>query len=47
MEEVSPKELRKFVFDRFLATARAPLVEEIMEEFQMVHDEVVRRLEEL
>jgi hypothetical protein len=47
MEEVSPKELRKFVFDRFLATARAPLVEEIMQEFQMVRDDVVRRLEEL
>jgi hypothetical protein len=47
MHEVSPGELRKFVFDRFLKTARAPLVEELMQQFQMGRDEVVQRLEEL
>jgi Alkylmercury lyase len=44
---ISPKELRKYIFDRFLETTRAPLVEEIMQQFQVSRDEVVGGLQEL
>jgi len=47
MSEISPRELRKYVFDRFLETACAPLVEEIMQRFQTGRDEAVRQLHEL
>ncbi len=47
MSEASPKEVRKFVFDCFLETGRAPVVEEIMRRFQLDRDEAVQRLHEL
>jgi hypothetical protein len=47
MHAISPRELRKFVFDRFLETSRAPLVEEIMQRFQLGRDAAVQQLQEL
>jgi Alkylmercury lyase len=47
MNAIGAKELRKYIFDRFVETARAPLVEEIMQQFHASRDEVVAELEAL
>jgi hypothetical protein len=47
MTETSLRELRKYIFDRFLETTRAPLIEEIMQQFELGRDETLSRLLEL
>ncbi|MCI4365621.1 MAG: alkylmercury lyase family protein [Thermoplasmata archaeon] len=43
----SPRELRKYIFDVFLQTSRAPVVEEMMVRFHADRAEIVTRLREL
>jgi hypothetical protein len=47
MTSLPARKLRKYVFDHFLDTATAPVVEEIMHEFRVDRDEAVRGLLEL
>jgi Alkylmercury lyase len=47
MHPVPPMEVRKFIFDSFLETGRAPLVEEIMPRFNVGREEAVKLLLEL
>ncbi len=47
MSEISLRELRKYIFDSFLETARAPAVEEIMQRFRVERDGAIERLLEL
>lgn len=47
MSEISLRELRKYVFDSFVESARAPLVEQIMQRFQLSREVVVERLQDL
>jgi Alkylmercury lyase len=47
MAEATVKELRKYIFDCFVATARPPLLEEIMAQYSWSRDEGFSRLQEL
>jgi Alkylmercury lyase len=47
MGAVFSREVRKYIIDRLVETARAPHLEEIMQQFRLSRDEAVRRLEEL
>ena len=47
VHDVSLRELRKYVFDCFLDTARAPLLEEIMRRFHLGREDASQRLHEL
>jgi hypothetical protein len=44
MSETSLRDLRKFVFDRFIETATAPLVEEVMQRFHLGRDAAAEQL---
>jgi Alkylmercury lyase len=47
MPEVGARDIRKFIYDRFRDTTRAPVVEEIMEHFALDRRRVVDALREL
>jgi len=47
MNEVSARTLRKYIFDFFLETTRAPLAEEMMPKFGWSRGEVLAHLQEL
>lgn len=47
MSEAAAKEIRKFIYDRFRDTSRAPVVEEIMQRFALPRRRAVDTLREL